>query len=194
MILPVYVFGHPILRKVAGEIDKDFNNLKQFIEYMFETMSESDGIGLAAPQVGKSVRIFIVDATSLEDKDPSLKNFKKVFINPIIMERTGEITPFNEGCLSIPGIREDISRESEIRITYYDTDFNFYDELYNGVPSRIIQHEYDHLDGILFTDRVAPLKKRLLKNKLSGISKGKFDVDYKTVLPGKIKVFRPQPS
>ncbi len=176
-----------MLRKVTGNIDKDYKDLQQFIADMFETMYDSDGIGLASPQAGKSVRLFIVDTTPLEDKDPLLKDFKKVFINPLILERTGEITPFNEGCLSIPGIREDISRESKIRISYYDRDFNFYNEWYDGVLSRIIQHEYDHLDGILFTDHLAPLKKRLLRNKLNGISKGKFDVDYKTVLPGKKK-------
>lgn len=184
MIFPVYVYGHPVLRKVAGDIDKDFKNLKGFLEDMYETMYASDGIGLAAPQIGKSLRLFVIDATSLEDEDPALKDFKKEFINPQIIERTGEITPFNEGCLSLPGIREDVSRESGIRITYYDKDFNFYDEWYEGVPSRIIQHEYDHLDGILFTDLLAPIKKRLLKSKLTGITKGKFDVDYQTVLPG----------
>lgn len=187
MIFPIYVYGHPVLRKVTGNIDKDYKDLQQFIADMFETMYDSDGIGLASPQAGKSVRLFIVDTTPLEDKDPLLKDFKKVFINPLILERTGEITPFNEGCLSIPGIREDISRESKIRISYYDRDFNFYNEWYDGVLSRIIQHEYDHLDGILFTDHLAPLKKRLLRNKLNGISNGKFDVDYKTVLPGKKK-------
>ncbi len=177
-----------MLRKVTGNIDKDYKDLQQFIADMFETMYDSDGIGLASPQAGKSVRLFIVDTTPLEDKDPLLKDFKKVFINPLILERTGEITPFNEGCLSIPGIREDISRESKIRISYYDRDFNFYNEWYDGVLSRIIQHEYDHLDGILFTDHLAPLKKRLLRNKLNGISKGKFDVDYKTVLPREKRV------
>ena len=185
MILPVYIYGHSVLRKVAGEIDMDFNNLQKLSEDMFETMYESDGIGLAAPQVGKSIRIFVADATSLGDEDPSLKDFRKVFINPRIMERTGEITPFNEGCLSIPGIREDILRESRIRITYYDVDFNFYDEWYDGVASRIIQHENDHLNGILFTDLVSPIRKKLLISKLAAISKGKFEVSYKTILPKK---------
>jgi len=188
MIFPIYVYGHPVLRKVAGNIEKDYKDLPQFIDDMFETMYVSDGIGLAAPQVGKSVGLFVIDATSIEDEDPALKDFKKAFINPQILERSGEITPFNEGCLSIPGIREDVSRESKIRISYYDSDFNFYDEWYDGILSRVIQHEYDHLDGILFTDHLAPLKKRLLRNKLNGISKGKFDVDYKTVLPGKKRV------
>ena len=187
MIFPIYVYGHPVLRKVTGNIDKDYKNLQQFVADMFETMYVSDGIGLASPQVGKSIRLFVVDTTTLKDKDPLLKDFKKVFINPQILERTGEKSPFNEGCLSIPGIREDVSRESKIRISYYDRDFNFYDELYDGILSRVMQHEYDHLDGILFTDHLAPLKKRLLRNKLNGISKGKFDVDYKTILPGKKK-------
>lgn len=185
MIFPIYVYGHLVLRKITGNIDKDYKDLQQFIADMFETMYDSDGIGLASPQVGKSIRLFVVDTTTLNDDDSLLKDFKKVFINPQILERTGEITPFNEGCLSIPGIREDVSRESKIRISYYDGDFNFYDEWYDGILSRIIQHEYDHLDGVLFTDHLAPLKKRLLKNKLNGISKGKFDVDYKTILPGK---------
>lgn len=188
MVFPIYVYGHPVLRKVTGNIDKDYKDLQQFIADMFETMYDSDGIGLAAPQTGKSVRLIVIDTTSIKDEDPSLKDFKKVFINPLILERTGEITPFNEGCLSIPGIREDVSRESKIRISYYDRDFNFYNEWYDGVLSRIIQHEYDHLDGILFTDHLAPLTKRLLRNKLNGISKGKFDVDYKTVLPAKKRV------
>ena len=116
MIFPIYVYGHPVLRKVTGNIEKDYKDLQQFIADMFETMYESDGIGLAAPQVGKSVRLFVVDATSLKDEDPSLKDFKKEFINPLILERTDEITPFNEGCLSIPGIREDVSRESDKNI------------------------------------------------------------------------------
>jgi peptide deformylase len=185
MIYPVVVYGHPVLRRKSRDIKKDEEGLKTFIEDMWETMYVSDGIGLAAPQVGKSVRLFVIDAQSLADDDPSLKGFKKTFINPQIVEKKGDITPFNEGCLSIPNIREDVERESGIRIQYYDEEFNHYDEEYDGVVARIIQHEYDHLEGILFTDLVPSLRKRLLKNKLNAISKGKFDASYRTVPPKK---------
>ena len=172
-----------MLRKVARDIDENFENLEGFIEDMFETMNDSDGIGLASPQVGKDIRLFVVDASPLEEDEPELKDFRKVFINPQIVERTGEKSNFNEGCLSIPNIREEVVREPEIRIQYYDENFEYYDEVYKGVASRIIQHEYDHLDGILFTDKVSPIKKRLLRGKLQAISKGKFEVSYKTKLP-----------
>jgi len=183
MILPVYVIGTPVLRKVAQPISPGYEGLKELLNDMEDTMYHSDGIGLAAPQIGKSVRIFIIDATPLEEDDPSLKHFKKVFINPKIVEYRGEKLLFNEGCLSIPTIREDVERESEVRIQYYDEDFNFHDEVFDGIKARIIQHEYDHLEGILFTDRVNPLKKRLLKGKLAAISKGKVDVNYRIKTP-----------
>lgn len=189
MIFPVYVYGHPVLRKLAKEIDEDYNDLDQFIKDMFETMYISDGIGLASPQVGRSIRLFIIDASPLEDEDPSFSDFKKVFINPQIIEKTGDKSNFNEGCLSIPNLREEVSREPDIRIQYYDEDFNFYDEVYSGTISRVIQHEYDHLEGVLFTDRVSPIRKRLLKGKLTGISKGKFEASYKTILPNNKVVF-----
>ncbi len=189
MIFPVYVYGHPVLRKLAKEIEEDYNDLDPFIEDMFETMYISDGIGLASPQVGKSIRLFIIDASPLEDEDPSFSDFKKVFINPQIIEKTGDKSNFNEGCLSIPNLREEVSREPDIRIQYYDEDFNFYDEVYSGTISRVIQHEYDHLEGVLFTDRVSPIRKRLLKGKLTGISKGKFEASYKTILPNNKVVF-----
>ena len=183
MVLPVVVYGHPVLRKVAKEIDQDDENLDQFIVDMFETMYDSDGIGLAAPQVGNSIRLFIIDATPLEDEEPEMKDFKKVFINPQIVEKNGDVSAFNEGCLSIPNLREEVVREPKINITYYDEEFNFYDEEYDGTLSRIIQHEYDHLDGIMFTDLVSPLKKRLIKGKLTAITKGKIEASYKTRLP-----------
>lgn len=183
MIYPIVVYGHSVLRKVARDIDENFENLEEFIEDMFETMNDSEGIGLASPQVGKDIRLFVVDASPLEEDEPELKDFRKVFINPQIVERTGDKSNFNEGCLSIPNIREEVIREPEIRIHYYDENFKFYDEVYQGVASRIIQHEYDHLDGILFTDKVSPIKKRLLRGKLQAISKGKFEVSYKTKLP-----------
>lgn len=185
MIYPIVVYGHPVLRKRARDIRKDEEGLQDFIDSMWETMYVSDGLGLAAPQVGKSVRLFVIDADSLSDNDPSLKGFKKTFINPQIIERNGELSPFNEGCLSIPNIREDVVREPAIRIQYHDENFELRDEHYDGIASRIIQHEYDHLEGILFTDLVQPLKKRLLWNKLNAISKGKFEANYKIILPKK---------
>ena len=185
MVYPIYIYGHPVLRKVAEDIDEDYEGLDRLIEDMFETMRHSDGIGLAAPQIGKSVRLFIVDGSPISDDEPDLAGFKQVFINPYITERTGETVLMNEGCLSIPQIHEEVYRESTIRIEYFDQNWKFHDQVIKGFRARIIEHEYDHLDGILFTDKVSPLRKRLLKSKLTGISKGKFDVDYKTVLPGK---------
>ena len=182
MIYPVYVYGTPVLRKRAKEIEKDYENLRQLIDDMFETMYYSDGIGLAAPQIGLSIRLLVIDTSALEDEeDPGLQDFKKAFINPEIIEETGEEWIFNEGCLSVPTLREDVSRKPNIRIQYYDEDLNFLDERYDGIRARIIQHEFDHLNGVLFTDRVAPIKKRLLNGKLAAISKGKVDVNYKII-------------
>ena len=183
MTYPILVYGHPVLRKMSVEIDKDWPGLKQFIDDMFETMYNSDGLGLAAPQVGKSVRIFIIDGKPIAEDEPELADFKKVFINAHITEKYGDFALMNEGCLSIPNIREEVNRESHIRINYYDENWQYFDEVYDGYKARIILHEYDHLDGILFTDKISPLKKRLLKSKLLAISKGKFEADYKTVLP-----------
>ena len=180
MILPVYVYGSQVLRKVAKNIDLDYNGLSELIDNMFETMYDSDGVGLAAPQIGKSIRLFIIDASPLEEDDPSLKGFKKVFINPQIMERTGENWVYNEGCLSIPDIREEVERPDIIKIKYQDENFNPKEETYEGIKARIIQHEYDHLDGVLFVDKLSPIRKKLLKGKLSAISKGKFEASYKT--------------
>jgi peptide deformylase len=188
MTYPIVVYGHPILRKVAADIEKDFPGLQQLISDLFETMYNSEGLGLAAPQIGKSIRIFVIDGAPVAEDEPALADFKQVFINPHITEKKGEFKPMTEGCLSIPNLREEVNRESHIRIEYFDANWEFHDEVYDGYKARIIQHEYDHLDGILFTDKVNPLKKRLLKSKLTAISKGKFEVDYKTILPGqKIK-------
>lgn len=183
MIYPIVVYGSPVLRKVAKEIDEDFPQLNEFISEMWETMYYSDGLGLAAPQVGKSIRLFVIDGAPLEEDDASLKDFKKVFINAKLIEKSGENITLNEGCLSIPLLREDVIRPSKIRIEYYDENFNFHDEWFEGMAARVIQHEYDHTEGIMFTDKVAPIKKRLLKGKLNAISKGKFKVDYKVKLP-----------
>jgi len=188
MIYPIVVYGHAVLRKVAVEIDKDYPGLDQLVPDLFETMYYSEGLGLAAPQIGKSIRIFVIDGTPVADDEPSLADFKKVFINAHIIEKSGDLMPMNEGCLSIPNLREEVVREARIRITYHDENWEFHDEVYDGYKARIIQHEYDHLDGIMFTDKVSPLRRRLLKSKLTAISKGKFEAEYKTILPGqKIK-------
>jgi peptide deformylase len=184
MIYPIVVYGHPVLRKVAEDIDRDYPDLKILIDDLFETMYYSDGLGLAAPQIGKSLRIFIVDGKALVEDDPEMADFKKVFINAHITERSGELQLMSEGCLSIPNLREEVNREAHIRIEYYDENWEFHDEEYNGFKARVIQHEYDHLDGIMFTDRVSPLRKRLIKSKLTAISKGRFEAEYRTVLPG----------
>jgi len=184
MIYPIVVYGHPVLRKIAEDIDRDYPDLKTLIDDLFETMYYSDGLGLAAPQIGKSVRIFIVDGKALAEDDPEMADFKKVFINAHITERNGELELMSEGCLSIPNLREEVNREAHIRIEYYDENWEFHVEEYNGFKARVIQHEYDHLDGIMFTDRVSPLRKRLIKSKLTAISKGRFEAEYRTVLPG----------
>lgn len=195
MILPIVAYGDAVLKKEAVEIDKDYPELKQLIADMFETMYEASGVGLAAPQIGKSIRLFIVDGSPFaedddEEEDPraiGMENFKKVFINPIIEEETGEEWGFNEGCLSIPKIREEVFRKEKIVISYYDEKWNLKEETYEGYAARIIQHEYDHIEGVLFTDHLSPLKKRLLTKKLQNISKGDIDVDYKMRFPLKKK-------
>lgn len=183
MILPVVAFGHPVLRKVAEDITRDYPGLDQFISDMFETMYSSNGVGLAAPQVNRSIRLFVIDATPYADDFPGETDLKKVFINAQIVEESGEEWAFNEGCLSIPEIREDVMRKPELRIQYYDEHFNFHDERISGVLARVIQHEYDHLDGILFVDLINPLRKMMLKRKLNDISKGLVKTDYKMIYP-----------
>ena len=178
MVYPIMLYGSPVLRKVSKEIDKDFGGLKTLVEDMFNTMYKAEGMGLAAPQIGKSLRMFIVDASSLKENEPELEGFKKVFINTSIVEENGEEWSFNEGCLSIPLIREDVIRKQRIRIQYFDENWNFHDDYFEGIKARVIQHEYDHLKGILFTDKVSPLKKKLLKSKLIEISRGKVEVNY----------------
>jgi peptide deformylase len=183
MILPVVAYGHPVLRKIAEDIDKDYPGLKELIQNMWETMRASSGIGLAAPQVNRPIRLFLVDATPLAEDNPALAEFRKAFINPEIIEESGEEWVYNEGCLSLPGLREDISRKPIIKIQYYDEDFNYHEDTFDGMAARIIQHEYDHLEGTLLVDRVNPLKKMMLKRKLSDISKGNVDVDYRMLFP-----------
>lgn len=179
MLYPIYVYGQPILRKIAKDIDKTYPDLKEFIANMFETMKTSDGVGLAAPQVGESIRLFVIDGSPFAEDDETMKDFRKAFINAKITERFGEDFIFNEGCLSLPGIREDVTRKSTIKISYYDEDFNFHEEEFDGLKARIIQHEYDHTDGKLFIDHLTPLRRRILKRRLTDISKGEVETAYK---------------
>ena len=183
MIYPVTVYGDPILRKKTEPITKDFKDLKGFIQNMFDTMYSSDGVGLAAPQVGQAIRIFILDSTSTDDEEPD--GIKKAFINPQILEKFGDAWVMNEGCLSVPEIREDILRPETVKIKYFDEEFNEHIETYSGFTSRVIQHEYDHLEGVMFVDYLNPLRKRILKGKLSAISKGKVIPKYRIKVPGK---------
>ncbi len=183
MILPVVAYGHPVLKKVAKEIEPGHPGLPTLISDMFETMYQSDGVGLAAPQVNQSLRLFLIDASAYSEKFPEAKDFKKVFINAKIYKYEGEEYAFNEGCLSFPGIHEDIFRQPVIHMTYMDENFQPHDERFDGIVARVIQHEYDHTEGIVFIDRMSSLKKMLLKGKLQDISKGKVDVSYRMIFP-----------
>jgi len=179
MILPIVAFGDPILKKLALDIDKSFVDLNLLLANMFDTMYKSHGVGLAAPQIGKSIRVFIVDTSPFEEDYPEAKEFKQAFINPSIVEETGEKWTFNEGCLSIPGIREDVVRRPTVLINYYDENWELQQKTFSGIIARVIQHEYDHIEGKLFVDHLSSLKKTLLKGKLADIGKGKVDVEYK---------------
>lgn len=186
MILPIIAYGDPVLRKVSRDIEKEYPNLSQVIADMFETMYHARGVGLAAPQVGLDIRLFVIDASPFdedEDDKPELKNFKKIFINAHILEETGKEWPFSEGCLSIPEIREDVNRLSNIKIKYVDENFVEHTEDYKGILARIIQHEYDHIEGKLFIDKISPIKKRLIAKKLDAITKGLIKPDYKMKYP-----------
>lgn len=183
MILPIVAYGDAVLRKKADPIGPDYPELKQLIADMFETMYGANGVGLAAPQIGRSIRLFVVDGSPYADEDPSLAKFKKAFINAEIVERGSEVCVSSEGCLSIPDIREEINRPEEVTIRYQDEDFNEYTETFGGLAARIIQHEYDHIEGKLFTDYLTPLKKRMLQNRLNAISKGEIEIDYRMRFP-----------
>ncbi len=186
MMLPITAYGHPILKKKGEEITKDYPDLQQLISDMFETMYESHGVGLAAQQVNRAIRLFIVDASPYANEFPEAEGFKKVFINSEIIRREGEPVEFEEGCLSIPGINEYVSREPVIYMNYYDEDFNFHqEERFEGIQARIMQHEYDHNDGILFVERIPSFKRILLKRKLNDITTGKFKPAYKMLYPRK---------
>ena len=186
MILPILAYGNPVLKKKAKNISNDFIKLNEFIENMWETMNNANGVGLAAPQVGLSFRVFIVDTSPFADSESMNKDefelvssFKKVFINPVIINETGNKWDFNEGCLSIPEVRADVKRPETILIKYFDEEFNQHQHSFNGIIARVVQHEYDHIEGVLFTDKISPLKRKLLKSKLIDISKGKIKTDYK---------------
>ncbi len=187
MILPIIAFGNPVLKRIADDIPENFEGLSSLLTDMFETMYAAKGVGLAAPQIGESIRLFIVDGSPFaneegEEIDPKaigIEGFKKVFINPIIEEESGDLWPFQEGCLSIPKIRENVNRKERICVSYHDENWSFHREEFDGYKARIIQHEYDHLEGILFTDKLSPLKKKLLSKRLGNVSIGIVEVDYK---------------
>lgn len=190
MIIPILAYGDPILRKMGKDIPKEYPKLDSLLENMFETMYAAKGVGLASPQIGLPIRVFIIDTTPFgEDEDYSeeerefLSTFRQVFINAKIIEETGDEWAFNEGCLSIPDINEDVFRNKDVLIEYYDESFNKFTKKFSGIIARIIQHEYDHIEGVLFTDKLTPLKKRIIKGKLTNISKGKIDVNYRMRFP-----------
>jgi peptide deformylase len=187
MILPIVAFGHPNLRKVSVDIGPDYEGLEQLLVDMFETMYHSVGVGLAAPQINRQIRLFVIDSSPYEKEHPETAGFKKVFINAKIVERRGAEWAFSEGCLSIPDIHEDVLRPEEVHMTYCDESFTFHDEWFSGINARIIQHEYDHLEGVLFVDKIHPLRKIMLKRKLTDISKGSIELRYKMIFPPKKK-------
>ncbi len=176
MILPIYAFGQPVLRKVAEDIDDRFEDLNDLIQNMFETMRNARGVGLAAPQIGKSIRLFIVDTQQMDKPDEAPKGIRKVFINAQIIEESGDLWVYEEGCLSIPDIHAEVERKPVITIRYLDEEWKEHTETYEGVNARVIQHEYDHIEGILFIDHMRPLKKRMIKGKLDRIKKGDIEV------------------
>lgn len=194
MILPIVSYGSSVLKKTAKEITSDYPNLSELIANMWETMYAANGVGLAAPQIGLSIRIFVIDASPFVDEENMgieeieiLNTFKKVFINPKIIREEGKLWDFNEGCLSIPEVREDVSRKEEILINFFDENFELQKLKLNGLAARVVQHEYDHVEGVLFTDHLSSLKKRLIKNRLTLISKGDISVDYKMSFPKKLR-------
>ena len=186
MVLPIVAYGDPVLRKKAVDIDKDYANLDKLIEDMFETMEKSKGVGLAAPQINKSIRLFIIDSRKMyDDEEDKAKGVREVFINAEMIKETGDDWKYEEGCLSIPNIREDVSRKATIKIKYYDQEFKKHEKEFDDMNARVIQHEYDHIEGKLFIDHIKPLKRSLLKGRLEKISKGDVDVSYKMKFPKK---------
>ena len=185
MILPVYLYGQPVLREVAGEIQQDYPKLRELIANMYETMYESDGIGLAAPQIGRPIRLLVIDADVLAEDFPECKDFKRIMINAQIVEEGEETESRDEGCLSLPGIHEKVTRSKQIKITYLNENFEPCEEVLDGFTARVVQHEYDHLDGKLFIDHISPIRKQLIKSKLNNIVKGNVRCSYKVKMLGR---------
>lgn len=180
MILPMYIFGQPVLRKQADDIQADYPNLKELITNMFETLKAAEGVGLAAPQIGLPIRVVVVDLDCISEEEPEYKGFLRTFINGHIVESSEELSDFEEGCLSLPGIHEKVRRPSRVRVQYVDTDFQPHDEWVDGMVARVLQHEFDHLEGTLFVDHISPLRKQMVKKKLISMAKGKYRCSYKT--------------
>ncbi|MCO6476926.1 MAG: peptide deformylase [Phaeodactylibacter sp.] len=179
MLLPIYAYGQPVLKKMAEDIGPEYPGLQEFIENMWETMYHAEGVGLAAPQVGKSIRLFVVDTIQIMEEGKEDEGIKKVFINAHKAEEAGEPYTYEEGCLSIPDVRGDVDRPPQLRLRYLDENFQEHEEVFTGINARVIQHEYDHIDGILFTEHLKPIKRRLVRRKLEDIKKGKVKVEYK---------------
>ena len=180
MIYPIVIYGSPVLRNKSVDIDASYPDFKKLVDDMFLTLTEASGVGLAAPQIGKNIRMFIVDCTPWCDEDPSLADYRRVFVNARIYERSEETDLFEEGCLSLPGIHENVRRPVRIRMRYLDENFVEHDEEFDGLPARVIQHEYDHIEGEVFTDHLSPLRRNLLRGKIMNLVKGKFRCAYKT--------------
>ncbi|MDR0686949.1 MAG: peptide deformylase [Dysgonamonadaceae bacterium] len=179
MILPIHIYGHPVLRKTTRDISHDYPDLKELLENMYETMAGADGVGLAAPQIGREDRILVVDLNSLAKDDPSLKGFRGTFINAHVMELDGEEELMEEGCLSIPGIHEKVLRKGRLRLQYLDEDFRVHDEVFEGYKARVLQHELDHLDGVMFTDRISGIRKQMIRSKLNRLMEGRTNCSYR---------------
>ena len=179
MILPIYTFGNSVLRKIAEPIDQDYPGLKDLIKNMYDTMVHAEGVGLAAPQIGIPIRLIVIDLAPLKEDNPELGDFKVTMINPELLEESENEVEYDEGCLSIPGINETVSRPEAIKISYMDENFIEHVEVYDGYKARVVQHEYDHLEGHLFTDKIKPLRRQLIKGKLTNIVKGKANCKYK---------------
>jgi peptide deformylase len=179
MILPIYAYGQPVLKKKAADISNDYEGLSHLIDNMWETMYAAHGVGIAAPQIGLSIRLFLVDTIQVMEEGRKVEGIKKVFINAQIVSESGKLWPYEEGCLSIPNIRGDVERPERVHIRYMDENFHVFDEIYEGMNARVIQHEYDHIDGVLFTEKLKPLKKKLIQRKLNDIKAGNATADYK---------------
>lgn len=185
MILPIYVYGQPVLRKVAEDIAPDYPNLKELIENMFETMDHAEGVGLAAPQIGLPIRVVVIDLDVLSEDMPEYKDFRKAYINAHILEVSGEEVSMDEGCLSLPGIHESVKRGNKIRVQYLDENLEPHDEIIEGYLARVMQHEFDHLEGTVFVDRISPMRKQMIRGKLKDLLQGRFRCAYRTKIPRK---------